>query len=115
MIEQGSLPSGNPLFPIFGIGPVENEVLQPPYQNTPANLKDTGAVDANVYGIYMNDFRKFSPVNVPMSALLMYLLYRQSRRLHCIWRYRHCEVPEPAPKRGLAPDQRQRSRVTICD
>jgi hypothetical protein len=87
VIEQGSLPSGNPLFPIFGIGPVENEVLQPPYQNTPANLKDTGAVDANVYGIYMNDFRKFSPVNVPMSALLMYLLYRQSRRLHCIWRY----------------------------
>ncbi|RYN58521.1 hypothetical protein AA0118_g7378 [Alternaria tenuissima] len=57
VIEQGSLPPGNPLFPIFGIGPIENEVVQPPYQNTLANLKDTGAINANVYGIFMNDFR----------------------------------------------------------
>ncbi|KAG9190973.1 hypothetical protein G6011_09061 [Alternaria panax] len=57
VIEQGSLPPGNPLFPIFGIGPVENEVVQPSYQNIPANLKAAGVIDANVYGIYMNDFR----------------------------------------------------------
>ncbi|CAN9289529.1 unnamed protein product [Alternaria sp. RS040] len=60
VIEQGSLPSGNPLFPIFGIGPIENEVVQPPYQNTLANLKDTGTINTNVYGIFMNDFRYLS-------------------------------------------------------
>lgn len=71
VIEQGSLPSGNPLFPIFGIGPIENEVVQPPYQNTLANLKDTGAINANVYGIFMNDFRKLSIANVRMNARLI--------------------------------------------
>ena len=71
VIEQGSLPPGNPLFPIFGIGPIENEVVQPPYQNTLANLKDTGAINANVYGIFMNDFRKLSIVNVRMNARLI--------------------------------------------
>ncbi|KAH6875838.1 aspartic protease [Alternaria rosae] len=57
VIEQGSLPPETPLFPILGIGPVENEVVRPTYQNAPAKLKDAGAIDANVYGVYMNDFR----------------------------------------------------------
>ncbi|KAI4937210.1 uncharacterized protein J4E92_001939 [Alternaria infectoria] len=56
-IEQGSLPADTPLFPILGIGPVENEVVRPTYQNTPAKLRDAGATDANVYGVFMNDFR----------------------------------------------------------
>jgi hypothetical protein len=64
LVNDGFLPEGSPLFPIMGIGPIENEGLQPNYQNIPANLKDMGAVNANVYGIYMNDFRKSSPIFV---------------------------------------------------
>jgi len=58
VIEQGSLPAETPLFPILGIGPVENEVIRSTYQNAPAKLKDAGVTAANVYGVYMNDFRE---------------------------------------------------------
>jgi hypothetical protein len=80
LVNNGYLPNGNPLFPIMGIGPVENEVLQPNYQNVPANLKDTGAINANVYGVYMNDFRKLFAIDYHLksSTITDYILLKGS-------------------------------------
>ncbi|KAJ4345077.1 hypothetical protein N0V95_005958 [Ascochyta clinopodiicola] len=57
VVTKGFLPPGEPLFPIFGVGPKQGEGIEVPYQNVPAAMKDTGATNANVFGLYLNDFR----------------------------------------------------------
>lgn len=57
VVTQGQLPPNEPLFPIFGIGPIQGEAADP-YKNIPAGMKDKGATKANAFGLYLNDFRK---------------------------------------------------------
>lgn len=58
VIDKGTLPPNTPLFPIFGIGPKMGEGVDVPYQNAPAQMKDDGAIKANVFSLYLNDFSK---------------------------------------------------------
>ncbi|KAF1922375.1 acid protease [Didymella exigua CBS 183.55] len=57
IVTKGTLPPGEALFPIFGVGPKQGEGIAKPYQNVPAAIKDIGATNANVFGVYLNDFR----------------------------------------------------------
>lgn len=57
VVTQGQLPPDEPLFPIFGVGPIQGEAADP-YKNIPAGMKDVGATKANAFGLYINDFRK---------------------------------------------------------
>ncbi|KJZ74694.1 hypothetical protein HIM_05811 [Hirsutella minnesotensis 3608] len=46
------------VIPVLGVGPVLSEADSAPrYQNLPAQMKDQGATQANIYGIYVNDVR----------------------------------------------------------
>ncbi|KAH6638091.1 aspartic protease [Boeremia exigua] len=57
LVTQGQLPPDEPLFPIFGVGPIQGEAAQDLYQNIPAGMKDAGATNSNAFGLYLNDFR----------------------------------------------------------
>lgn len=57
VVTEGQLPPNEPLFPIFGVGPIQGEAADA-YQNIPAGMKDMGAIKANAFGLYLNDFRK---------------------------------------------------------
>ena len=76
LITEGSLPPGSPLFPIFGIGPLDNEAVDQLYPNIPSGLKDAGAVQSNVYSIYMNDFRKSFKTLYMVEPLIFILFHR---------------------------------------
>ncbi|KAF9701605.1 hypothetical protein EKO04_000883 [Ascochyta lentis] len=57
LVTKGFLPPNEPLFPIFGVGPMQGEGIEVPYMNVPAAMKNIGATNANVFGLYLNDFR----------------------------------------------------------
>lgn len=59
LADQGNLPPNTPLFPIFGVGPIQGEGVQDPYPNGPAQMKASGAIKSNAFAVYMNDFREF--------------------------------------------------------
>ncbi|KND91135.1 putative aspartic-type endopeptidase opsB [Tolypocladium ophioglossoides CBS 100239] len=54
---NGSLPPETPLFPIFGVGPVQGEAAPRVYPNLVAHMKDIGAIKSNSFSVYTNDFR----------------------------------------------------------
>lgn len=56
VVTKETLPPGQPLFPIFGVGPKQGEGISKLYQNVPAAMKDIGAINDNVYRLYLNDF-----------------------------------------------------------
>lgn len=50
-----------PLLPLLGIGPVLGETPSTPtYANLPARMREAGSIKSNIYGVYLNDFRKLS-------------------------------------------------------
>ena len=56
--KNGSLPSETPLFPIFGIGPINGEADVPAYKNVPAQMQADGLVKSSAFSLYLNDFSK---------------------------------------------------------
>ncbi|CRK26912.1 hypothetical protein BN1708_000698 [Verticillium longisporum] len=75
IFTSGSLPPDAPLFPIFGVGPVQAEAVgstQPQqgrklrrqagnfanlYPNLPAHMKEIGMIKSNAFSVYTNDAR----------------------------------------------------------
>lgn len=113
LVTQGKLPPGEPLFPVFGIGPIQGEAGQP-YPNIPAGMKATGATKSNAFGLYLNDFRKCAcriPVQLQIYTYgnnhsLTYMP-RRLRWLDCLWRRRHGKVHRPAQSRAAETQQRR--------
>ncbi|KAM0330057.1 hypothetical protein ACHAQA_004228 [Verticillium albo-atrum] len=75
IFTNGSLPPEAPLFPIFGVGPIQGEGVGPTrpqqgrklrrqagnqanlYQNLPAHMKDIGMINTNAFSVWTNDAR----------------------------------------------------------
>ncbi|KAM0287782.1 hypothetical protein ACHAQH_000314 [Verticillium albo-atrum] len=75
IFTKGSLPPDAPLFPIFGVGPIQGEAAGPTqpqqgrrlkrqagnsanlYPNLPAHMKEVGMINANAFSVYTNDAR----------------------------------------------------------
>ncbi|KAH7401265.1 hypothetical protein BKA66DRAFT_450091 [Pyrenochaeta sp. MPI-SDFR-AT-0127] len=63
-MTTGNLADGQ-LFPVFGVGPIQGESTndgsgqgEATYANIPATMKSAGLIKSNIFGVYMNDFRK---------------------------------------------------------
>lgn len=79
IFTSGSLPPDAPLFPIFGVGPVQAEAVGSTqlqqgrnlrrqagnsanlYPNLPAHMKEIGMIKSNAFSVYTNDARKHDP------------------------------------------------------
>ncbi|EEY20031.1 aspartic protease [Verticillium alfalfae VaMs.102] len=75
IFTSGSLPPDAPLFPVFGVGPVQGEAVGPTqpqqgrklrrqagnfanlYPNLPAHMKEIGMIKSNAFSVYTNDVR----------------------------------------------------------
>lgn len=70
--EEGFVPDGVPSFAVFGVGPVGNEASDKPYSNVPVSMKEAGVTKTSAFGVYVNDFRKFSIRLTIVIALLQH-------------------------------------------
>lgn len=58
--QEGFVPDGVPSFAVFGVGPVGNEASDKPYSNIPVRMREAGVTKTSAYGVYLNDFSKYS-------------------------------------------------------
>ncbi|PSN70349.1 acid protease [Corynespora cassiicola Philippines] len=61
LMQQGDITPAGQLFPVLGVGPISGEANALKdgtiYDNLPAQMRKSGMINANLYGVYMNDFR----------------------------------------------------------
>ncbi|KAG6011616.1 hypothetical protein E4U43_008213 [Claviceps pusilla] len=57
LVEDGAVPEGGVSFPVLGVGPVDGEFVEKPYDNVPARFKQAGKTKVNAFGLHIGDFR----------------------------------------------------------